>query len=161
MRSPSARCLLVLAALCLGCSDGPAPPPNDVAADSADGIVRPPTAVSLQLNWFPEAEHGGFFAADVHGFYDDSKLDVEIRPGGPGTQVVTQVATGRVADCPDTAGVGLVSGCVLANPPHGIAAVIDLGRAFVLGCEAVVDCKTGETATSEAFGVHGELGSRT
>ena len=84
-------CCLVV---CLvGCTARePAPVEN---TDSAT-VVTPPTAVSLQLNWFPEAEHGGFFAADVNGSYEDANLDVEIRPGGPGTKVVVQVATGRV-----------------------------------------------------------------
>ena len=27
------------------------------------------TKVTLQLNWFPEAEHGGYYAALVHGFF--------------------------------------------------------------------------------------------
>ena len=40
------------------------------------------------------ADHA--FAADVDGTYEEANLDVEIRPGGPGTQVVVQVATGRV-----------------------------------------------------------------
>ena len=83
-------CCLVVCLL--GCSaEDPSPAPADTSV-----IVTPPTAVSLQLNWFPEAEHGGFFAADVDGTYEEANLDVEIRPGGPGTQVVVQVATGRV-----------------------------------------------------------------
>jgi NitT/TauT family transport system substrate-binding protein len=50
----------------------------------------------LLLNWFPEAEHGGFFAAQVHGYYAEEGLDVEILPGGPGAAVVPRVATGAV-----------------------------------------------------------------
>ena len=96
MPSTSSRRLrhwpLVVLLACAGCGET-RPVPED---DSADKIVRPPTAVSLQLNWFPAAEHGGFFSADVHELYDDAGLDVEIRPGGPGVQVITQVATGRV-----------------------------------------------------------------
>ncbi len=40
--------------------------------------------VTLALNWFPEVEHGGFYAALVHGYYGDEGLEVEILPGGPG-----------------------------------------------------------------------------
>ena len=40
------------------------------------------TPVTLQLNWFPEAEHGGYYAALVHGFFADEGLDVEIIPAG-------------------------------------------------------------------------------
>ena len=39
--------------------------------------------MTLQLNWFPEAEHGGYYAALVRGYYRDAGLDVKILPGGP------------------------------------------------------------------------------
>src|SRR5436190_673086 len=52
------------------------------------------SAVTLQLNWFPEAEHGGFYAALVHGYYRDAGLDVKILAGGPDTPVLQQVARG-------------------------------------------------------------------
>lgn len=52
--------------------------------------------VVLMLNWFPEAEHGGFYAAKVHGIFDRYGLDVEIRPGGPNAPVVQELVTGRV-----------------------------------------------------------------
>ncbi len=48
------------------------------------------------LNWYPEAEHGGFYAAKVHGIFDQYGLDVEIRPGGPNAPVVQELITGRV-----------------------------------------------------------------
>ncbi len=51
--------------------------------------------VTLQLNWFPEAEHGGYYAALVHGYYRDAGLNVEILPGGPDSPVVQQVARGN------------------------------------------------------------------
>ncbi|MBC8290527.1 MAG: ABC transporter substrate-binding protein [Planctomycetes bacterium] len=54
------------------------------------------TKVTLQLNWFPEAEHGGFYAAVAHGYFVEAGLDVEIRPGGPGVPVREQVARGDV-----------------------------------------------------------------
>ncbi|MDA0590963.1 MAG: ABC transporter substrate-binding protein [Planctomycetota bacterium] len=52
--------------------------------------------VQLKLNWFPEAEHGGFYAALVHGYYEEAGLAVEILPGGPNEPVRQEVATGRV-----------------------------------------------------------------
>ena len=52
--------------------------------------------VVLMLNWYPEAEHGGFFAAKVHGVFERYGLDVEIRPGGPNAPVVQELVTGRV-----------------------------------------------------------------
>ena len=70
-----------------GCS------PSDEGA-STDASTE--TKIRLALNWFPEAEHGGFYAALVHGYYKEAGLDVEIVPGGPGAPVIQEVATGRV-----------------------------------------------------------------
>jgi NitT/TauT family transport system substrate-binding protein len=63
---------------------------DDVPA-ATPGLRR----VTLALNWFPEVEHGGFFAADVHGFFRAEGLEVEIQSGGPGAPVIQQVATQR------------------------------------------------------------------
>jgi NitT/TauT family transport system substrate-binding protein len=52
--------------------------------------------VSILLNWFPEAEHGGFYAAQVSGEYDRAGLEVTIIPGGVDVPVTPQVAGGRV-----------------------------------------------------------------
>jgi NitT/TauT family transport system substrate-binding protein len=55
-----------------------------------------PVQVSLLLNWFPEAEHGGFFAAEVHGYCQAEGLRVKILPGGAGASVMPRVASGAV-----------------------------------------------------------------
>ena len=54
------------------------------------------TKVQLQLNWMPEAEHGGYYEAFLKGFYQEEGLDLEIISGGPGVKVETEVAIGRV-----------------------------------------------------------------
>jgi NitT/TauT family transport system substrate-binding protein len=48
------------------------------------------------LNWRPEAEHGGYYAAIVHGYFAEEGLEVEILPGGPGVPVIQKVARGDV-----------------------------------------------------------------
>ncbi len=53
--------------------------------------------VQLALNWFPEAEHGGFYAADIHGYYREHGVVVNILGGGPDAPVIQRVATGAVA----------------------------------------------------------------
>ena len=55
-----------------------------------------PKRIQLALNWFPEAEHGGFYAAQIHGYYADKNLEVEILGGGPDAPVIQRVATGSV-----------------------------------------------------------------
>lgn len=52
--------------------------------------------IRLQLNWFPDAQHGGFYAALANGHYQAEGLNVEILPGGPGVGVESKVDLGRV-----------------------------------------------------------------
>ncbi len=52
--------------------------------------------VALLLNWYPEAEHGGYYAAQVHGIFEKYGLEVEIRPGGKTTVVPQELVLGRV-----------------------------------------------------------------
>lgn len=79
--------LLLLASLSLlGCNESETKP-NEADASNSE--------ITLLLNWFPEAEHGGFYAAQVHGFYEEAGLNVTIKPGGPGTKVVAFVETGK------------------------------------------------------------------
>jgi NitT/TauT family transport system substrate-binding protein len=73
-----------------GCSNEETDSKN--AADSSSK----PTEVTLALNWYPEAEHGGYFAALVHGYFEDEGLKVEIIPGRPNLPVIPRVATGQV-----------------------------------------------------------------
>jgi len=38
------------------------------------------TPVRLQLDWYPQPEHGGFFAAQLLGYYKEEGLDVTLMP---------------------------------------------------------------------------------
>lgn len=81
------RVLLIVAflgGLVTGC--GPSEEPTDESRPS----------VKLALNWFPEAQHGGYYAAHVHGFFADNGIRVDIQSGGPDAPVVQRVATGQV-----------------------------------------------------------------
>jgi NitT/TauT family transport system substrate-binding protein len=53
------------------------------------------TPVSYTLNWYPQAEHGGFFAAKAEGIYEKYGLDVTIRPGGPQVNIHQLLAAGQ------------------------------------------------------------------
>ena len=72
--------------LVVGCSEPSAP------REAAPGAAR---KVTLQLNWYPECEHGGYYAALAHGYFRDEGLEVVILAGGPNTPVIQQVDTGR------------------------------------------------------------------
>lgn len=53
------------------------------------------TPVSYTLNWYPQAEHGGFFHAKADGLYEKQGLDVTIRPGGPQVNIHQLLAAGQ------------------------------------------------------------------
>ncbi|MBJ6764143.1 ABC transporter substrate-binding protein [Myxococcaceae bacterium JPH2] len=54
-----------------------------------------PAKVKLALNWVPEPEFGGFYAARESGAFARQGLDVEILGGGAGAPVQQMVATGQ------------------------------------------------------------------
>lgn len=62
-----------------------------VAADAA-----PLKHVSIMLDWYPEAENGGYFYALANGYYRAAGLDVEVIPAAPNAAVEPQVALGKV-----------------------------------------------------------------
>ena len=95
---PLFAAVLLLAGCCLGCS-GKADQGTTVADGGSADLPKGAASyreVTLALNWYPEAEHGGYYAALVHGFFEEVGLKVTIRPGGPGVPVIQDVATRRV-----------------------------------------------------------------
>jgi len=64
---------------------------GEEAAAEAEG----PTRVAVQLNWFPEPEHGNLFAAKEAGYYEEAGLDVELKAGGPQISSTQLVASGQ------------------------------------------------------------------
>ena len=51
--------------------------------------------VAVQLNWYPESEHGGLYQAVADGTYRQADLDVELRPGGRATPVGPELELAR------------------------------------------------------------------
>jgi NitT/TauT family transport system substrate-binding protein len=62
-----------------------------VAVGCGGGDLKP---VTLQLNWFHEAEFVGYYVAEAKGFYEREGLDVAILEGGPGTPARETVLSG-------------------------------------------------------------------
>lgn len=52
------------------------------------------TKVTLQADWYPQPEHGGFYTALVKGYYKDEGLDLSIMPGSQYLESSQQVAVG-------------------------------------------------------------------
>jgi NitT/TauT family transport system substrate-binding protein len=65
------------------------------AACTGAGTPQNLTKVRLQLQWFPQAQFAGFFAAVDKGFYKAEGLDVQILPGGVDIVPATVVAGGN------------------------------------------------------------------
>lgn len=53
------------------------------------------TKVSLQLQWVHQAQFAGFYLAQDLGLYRQAGLEVEVRPGGPGVDPLSELATLR------------------------------------------------------------------
>ncbi len=53
------------------------------------------TPIRLQLDWYPQPEHGGFFAAQLLGYYKAEGLDVTILPLPQYGSVAQLVSTGK------------------------------------------------------------------
>ena len=60
-------------------------------ADQASGLAP----LRLQLDWYPQPEHGGFFAAQILGFYKAEGLDVSLLPLPQYGSVAQLVSTGK------------------------------------------------------------------
>jgi NitT/TauT family transport system substrate-binding protein len=69
--------------------------PGDDGSDAPDGETA---SVRLQLQWAPQAQFAGYFAAQELGYYTDEGLEVEILDGGP--DVVPQ-QVGSAEDGPE------------------------------------------------------------
>jgi NitT/TauT family transport system substrate-binding protein len=66
------------------------------AADQEPSFSREhPRKLIFQTDWYPQAEHGGFYQAVVKGFYRDAGLEVTLVPGGPGAGATQRIARGE------------------------------------------------------------------
>jgi NitT/TauT family transport system substrate-binding protein len=104
---------LILLAVAVGCNRNEQP----IAANPSAG--GQPVRVRLMLNWYPEAEHGGYYAALRQGYYREAGLDVEIVKGGPNAPVVQEVDQGKIEF-----GISNADGLILARAKD--AAVVAL-----------------------------------
>ncbi|MEM9158671.1 MAG: ABC transporter substrate-binding protein [Verrucomicrobiota bacterium] len=52
-------------------------------------------SVKLQLDWYAEPAHGGFYQALIKGYYEEAGLAVEILQGGPGATPLQSIAVDK------------------------------------------------------------------
>ena len=109
----------VMALLACGCTRKDVTAPKEAAKPV---VLR---KIVLQTDWFPQAEHGGYYQALTKGFYREAGLDVDIWPGGPGAGIKLKVVRGdadfgmlRSDDLIMAAGVGMPFMIVAATMQH-------------------------------------------
>jgi NitT/TauT family transport system substrate-binding protein len=66
-----------------------------LAGCSSGGGLGSKTPIKLQLQWFPQAQFAGYFAALDKGYYSEEGLDVTILPGAVDIVPATVVAGGK------------------------------------------------------------------
>jgi NitT/TauT family transport system substrate-binding protein len=64
---------------------------RSTASGSASGLAP----IRLQLDWYPQPEHGGFFAAQLLGYYKAEGLDVTFLPLPQYASAAQMVASGK------------------------------------------------------------------
>lgn len=64
---------------------------------ASDSTTTGLTSVVLQMDWYAEPEHGGFYLAALNGYYRDAGIDLEIRPTANAPSNYTLVAAGEIA----------------------------------------------------------------
>lgn len=65
------------------------------SSESAEGAEEKVTDVKLVLNWFAKSQHGGVYAAQENGLFEENGLNVTIEPGGPQVSSINMVASGK------------------------------------------------------------------
>src|SRR6185503_15874011 len=83
------------------------------------------TDVRLQLQWAPQAQFAGYFAAAAEGYYEDEGLNVTFVPAGP--DIIPQVA-GSASDGPEftIAWVPKVLEARLGTPPSDLVNIAQI-----------------------------------
>ena len=77
---------------------GGASPSAEASTAASPSAASAAASVRLQLQWAPQAQFAGYFAADAQGYYKAENLTVQMVPGGP--DVVPQ-AEGSKPDGPE------------------------------------------------------------
>ena len=84
--------VVIAVAACTGGGGSSGEPAASGDASAAAGDLTP---IRLQLQWFPQAQFAGYFAAKDQGFYEEEGLDVSILPGAVEIVPATVVQGGQ------------------------------------------------------------------
>jgi NitT/TauT family transport system substrate-binding protein len=82
--------LAVVALAACGSSDS-----DNSGSSTESGSAAKATKVTLLMNWFAQAEQGGYFEAQAAGIGKSDGIDINVKQGGPQIQTIPQVAAGK------------------------------------------------------------------
>lgn len=105
--------MLAVVGLVIGCS------PTENRRDTGTDGRFP---VRVQLDWFPEPQHGGLYQALAKGYFEDEGLEVTLLSGGSNVLVTQFVATGQ-ADIGQSASTQVMQAVAGGLPIKNIASV--------------------------------------
>lgn len=116
--------LAAVASLALAaCGGGDADEPAEAGGAASGAAGEELTPVSLQLQWFAQAQFAGYYAAVAEGFYEGEGLDVEIIEGAVDIVPQQVVATGG-ADF----GIAWVPKALVSNTED--AGLVNVGQVY-------------------------------
>jgi ABC-type nitrate/sulfonate/bicarbonate transport system permease component/ABC-type nitrate/sulfonate/bicarbonate transport system substrate-binding protein len=149
--APGERRAIILGGVMMGLLTGwafiapPAPDnnPTQPIAASQDKTSAP-DAIRVQLNWVPEPEFGGIYAAEKYGYFAAENLAVQIIKGGPGVASPQLTATGAVE-------FGVVSGDQLVTLRAKGAPLVGVYACFDQFPRGIVTHAVGAPSSLEAL----------
>jgi NitT/TauT family transport system substrate-binding protein len=105
-----------------------------------------PTSVRLVLQWKPQAQFAGYYAAVEKGFYAHRGLDVTIVPGGPAVDPIAELRAGR-ADFATSFLSGGLSADEQGAPLVNVCQVINRSSLMIVARKASVTTRADLNAT--------------
>jgi len=134
------------AAVIGGCNKNPNNGTGDNSNTSTSTSPGPSlTAVQLTLDWKPEPEFGGFYAANQDGAFSRHGLNVTITPAGAGADTWQLVATGKTDFATSTADQVLIA----RNQNADVIAIFAVYQTFPQGI--MVHQARGFTSIKDVF----------
>ncbi len=120
--------ILAAALLAAACAPAATPAPTAApAATEAPAATAAPSGelipIKLQLQWFPQAQFAGYYAALAEGYYKAEGLDVTILPGAVDIVPSQVLATGQAEFAVSWVPRGL-------KPREEGAAIVNIGQVF-------------------------------
>jgi NitT/TauT family transport system substrate-binding protein len=118
---------------------------------TVESVDTGPVSVKLQLNWKPEPQFGGFYAAQEAGAYAKHGLAVDIRPGGSSAPTVDMLGAGTVE-------FALVSGDEIIRARSNGNRIVALFAVYQTNPQGIMTrASRGFTSLADVFRVPGTL----